>query len=265
MFEEVMHWQHGVQLVCLAYQNSMAAHINGFTVHHWTGIPVGDVDGSATTRDAHKFSTRCQSLRFIIIDEISMISAQMLAQIDLLTAKVVRKRSGYKVRADGSARPFGGLNVLLFGDWWQLKPVNGTTLYSDPQKAPTQTAYHGMQLLWGSPPNAAHRCWNFEDSLRCDDAWYNDFLDQCRRGDLHEDTYNLSQGVPTTAPVSVLDRRKAIPRRSGEHEACSCREATGAQQHVHDSSHYSRDVMGSALHRQQTPTAVLRATQRATV
>ena len=247
MFEEVMHWQHGVQFVCLAYQNAMAAHINGFTVHHWTGIPVGDVDGAATTRDAHIFSTRCQSLRFVIIDEISMISAQMLAQIDLLTAKVVRKRSGYKTRADGSVRPFGGLNILLFGDWWQLKPVSGTALFGDPREAPTQTAYHGMQLLWGSPPNAVHRCWHSEESLRCDDVWYNDFLGQCRRGDLEVDTYNLFQGYPTTAPVSVLDRRRGLHERSATAtsiDECTCQETTGRHQRAHHGDpHYYRGVV----------------------
>ena len=39
LMEKGLGWQHGVQFVCLAFQNAMAAHINGFTIHHWSGIP----------------------------------------------------------------------------------------------------------------------------------------------------------------------------------------------------------------------------------
>ena len=34
LLTEGMGWEHGVQFVCLAFQNAMAAQINGFTVHH---------------------------------------------------------------------------------------------------------------------------------------------------------------------------------------------------------------------------------------
>ena len=39
LMEKGLGWQHGVQFVCLAFQNSMAAHINWLTIHHWSGIP----------------------------------------------------------------------------------------------------------------------------------------------------------------------------------------------------------------------------------
>ena len=67
--------QHGVQFVCLAFQNVMAALVSGFTVHHWAGIPIGEAEGTSTTKDANRLSTRCQCVCFIIIDEISVISA----------------------------------------------------------------------------------------------------------------------------------------------------------------------------------------------
>ena len=62
LFEDELGWMHGVQFVCLAFQNAMAALINGFTVHHWTGIPVGEADGAATSRDNHIFASKCQCL-----------------------------------------------------------------------------------------------------------------------------------------------------------------------------------------------------------
>ena len=62
-FEEILGWTHGVQFVCLAFQNAMAALIGGYTIHHWTGISVGDADGMGTTRDAHRFQIENSFLR----------------------------------------------------------------------------------------------------------------------------------------------------------------------------------------------------------
>ena len=56
-FEKYLGWTHGVQFVCIAYQNAMAAHISGWTIHHWTGIPVGE--GGTTTKNLHNFSIKC--------------------------------------------------------------------------------------------------------------------------------------------------------------------------------------------------------------
>ena len=53
--DEGLGWQHGVQYVCLAFQNDMAAHINGYTIHHWSGIPTHAKDGNATG-DRHQQS-----------------------------------------------------------------------------------------------------------------------------------------------------------------------------------------------------------------
>ena len=54
MFMEALGWTHGVQYVCLSYLNAMAANIDGFTVHHWAGIPVGEEEGTAGTKDTAK-------------------------------------------------------------------------------------------------------------------------------------------------------------------------------------------------------------------
>ena len=53
---------------------------------------------------------------------------ELLGQLEILVSKVVRRRNLFKRRPDSSSKPFGGINVLLFGDWWQLKPVSGTAL-----------------------------------------------------------------------------------------------------------------------------------------
>ena len=236
-FEQVLGWTHGIQFVCVAYQNAMAAHIDGYTVHHWTGIPVGEAEGTASTRDNHAFATRCQSLRFLLVDEISMISAQLFGQLELIMAKVIRRRSPYRTRSDGTSRPFGGVNVLLFGDWWQLKPVTGTALFSDPEQAPSLVALHGLRLLWGDPPNCVHHCWDFQQSMRCADHWYNHFLNKCRNGALDENVYNFLHGFPTAAPASFSEQSLSSTAQAiAEHGECSCPGRTELALHDVESS-----------------------------
>ena len=82
MFQETLGWRHGVQYVSLAFLNSIAANLDGFTIHSWAGIPVGEEEGTAGTKDTTKMSTKCQCLRFLLIDEISMISAELLATLE---------------------------------------------------------------------------------------------------------------------------------------------------------------------------------------
>ena len=84
--KEIFHllgWQHGVQYVCLALQNSMVASIGGNTINHWSGIPtVQTGTGKCGTKDATTLSIKCQCLRFIMIDEISMVSAELLSSLE---------------------------------------------------------------------------------------------------------------------------------------------------------------------------------------
>ena len=91
------------------------------------------------------------------MDEISMVSAKLLAQMDVKLRGVIRHIGTAKEGADKRDRSFGGLNVLLCGDFWQLDPPDGGFLADIPrgyiqkarQYAPAPTVSHGQSLLWG--------------------------------------------------------------------------------------------------------------------
>ena len=63
--------------------------------------------------------------RWLIVDEISMVSAKLLALMDVKLRNVIRQIGTAKVGADKRDRSFGGLNVLFCGDFWQLDPPKG--------------------------------------------------------------------------------------------------------------------------------------------
>ena len=89
LMEDGLGWEHGIQFVCLAFQNAMAARINGFTVHHWSGIPARHHEGKSTG-DKQKQSIKCQALRVIIIDEVGMLSAELLGSLQHIVSQVIR-------------------------------------------------------------------------------------------------------------------------------------------------------------------------------
>ena len=78
-----------------------------------------------------------------------MISAPHVGVLGILIRKVTWKRDSWKRRADGTERPFGGLDVMFFRDFSQLKPVSGTTLASHPEVAVGSIAIHGNNGVRG--------------------------------------------------------------------------------------------------------------------
>ena len=146
IFTDVLGWTSGNQFVCLAVQNTIAANIGGSTIHHWGNINIGNDQGNKSgkgnrgKRDTSILFNRCLNLRWILIDEISMVSAELLSELQYLVRQAVRKQGTYKVRPDKSIRPFGGINTLLFGDWWQLRPVRATSLFDPPRTATPDVA-----------------------------------------------------------------------------------------------------------------------------
>ncbi|CAE7502899.1 pfh1 [Symbiodinium pilosum] len=108
-------------------------------------------------------------------------------------------------------RPFGGLNVLLSGDLWQLEPPSGTFLGALPtalleeghvRRGPT-TAY-GQLLVWGGPEHGVQGMTELLTCERTTDAWLQEVQAQVRVGNLSADMRAFLHGQPTTVPGSWL-------------------------------------------------------------
>jgi hypothetical protein len=107
-----------------AYTGTAAANISGSTLSSLTK------DRMKQKKDKHKSDlrvpqTEVHTLRaefkvtkFIIIDEVSMISTYQLSKLD---ARLKQSNS--------SELPYGGIHLLFFGDFVQYPPVAGSPLY----------------------------------------------------------------------------------------------------------------------------------------
>lgn len=92
-----------------------AVNVQGQTIHSWAGVgicnkPIRDVVEKILQRS--KLKKQITECKILAIDEISMLDARTFDYID----EVLRHLR------DGS-KPFGGIQVLLFGDFFQLPPV----------------------------------------------------------------------------------------------------------------------------------------------
>lgn len=92
-----------------------AVNIQGQTIHSWAGVgicnkPVQDVVEKVLQRS--KLKKQITECKILAIDEISMLDGRTFDYID----EVLRNLK------DGD-KPFGGIQVLLFGDFFQLPPV----------------------------------------------------------------------------------------------------------------------------------------------
>jgi ATP-dependent DNA helicase PIF1 len=94
-----------------------AVNVGGVTLHSWAGIGLGE--GSANKlalgiRNNRNAWDRITKAEILAIDEISMINAELLDKLEEVF-RLVRN----------SDLPFGGVQMLFLGDFYQLPPVEG--------------------------------------------------------------------------------------------------------------------------------------------
>ena len=124
LFENALGWTHGAEFMCVAFQNRMAAAIGGMTLHSGADLPRPgeDRDRSLGHADIDNLYMQNACLRWILVDEVSMVSDTLLGDFESHLTDAARQ-TRFSKRADKSVRCFGGYNVLFFGDWWQLHPI----------------------------------------------------------------------------------------------------------------------------------------------
>ncbi|WP_201548900.1 AAA family ATPase [Psychrobacter sp. Pi2-1] len=92
-----------------------ATHMNGTTIHSWSGIGIKD---ELTDRDLSALSRkqfladRLKDTAVLVIDEISMLHAKQLNLVSQVL-KHIRKND----------KAFGGIQVVVAGDFFQLPPI----------------------------------------------------------------------------------------------------------------------------------------------
>ena len=115
-----------VEVAITASTGIAATHIGGMTIHSWSGIGIKkkfdkyDLDKIASNEYV---SRRIRRAKVLVIDEVSMLSADTLSMVEAVCREVKQKND-----------VFGGLQVIFVGDFFQLPPVVKTPVEKEIQQ-----------------------------------------------------------------------------------------------------------------------------------
>ncbi|NQV92903.1 AAA family ATPase [Candidatus Kaiserbacteria bacterium] len=105
----------GVSVGLTASTGIAATHFGGVTIHSWSGIGIHnyltDADIDMLVQKEYLWK-RYQRTAVLIIDEVSMLTPSIFGSLDRLS------RAMKQIDA-----PFGGMQIVLSGDFFQLPPV----------------------------------------------------------------------------------------------------------------------------------------------
>jgi ATP-dependent DNA helicase PIF1 len=108
--------KRGQKVAVTASTGIAATHIGGTTIHSWSGLGIRDALSDFDKqwlRDNDRLRKRYLSADVLVIDEVSMLHGKRLDIVN----------EACKILRDSEA-PFGGLQVILVGDLFQLPPVS---------------------------------------------------------------------------------------------------------------------------------------------
>lgn len=129
---EYIKWldEHEIPVAITASTGIAATHMNGMTIHGWAGIGIrenlSDFEIEQLQEKQYLWK-RFEKARVLIIDEVSMLHAHRLDMVERVCRMFKR-----------NDLPFGGLQVILSGDFFQLPPVNKSKAQSPKPKVHTQ-------------------------------------------------------------------------------------------------------------------------------
>ena len=173
-------------LAKMAMSGIAASLIGGQTLHYWAGLGICAPSSSDWLSNAPPVTaTRCKrnipGVKTLIIDEYSMLTKVVFACL----AEVVEYIRGANGEGDAT-KPFGGLYVILFGDFHQFPPVSN----------PTGALYHpsvdsGSQPLRQAAGKLLYKQFQtvviLKEQKRVVDVVWRGVLDRLREGECTEE------------------------------------------------------------------------------
>lgn len=109
------HRREPDRLAVTASTGLAACVIEGTTLHSWAGIGLGKEPAAELVKKIKrnaKTRTKWQRTKILVIDEISMVDGDLFDKLENV-ARIIRN----------NGRPFGGIQLVVTGDFFQLPPV----------------------------------------------------------------------------------------------------------------------------------------------
>ena len=137
---------------------------NGSTLHRWAGIGLAKESAEVlAVKVTHVAKLRWLKADILIIDEISMIGSNLFDKLDYI-GRTIRKIN----------LPFGGIRLILSGDFLQLSPINDGWIFNS--------------KVW---PTLDLQVILFDKMMRFNDEQYFSMLLRARKGTITDDDVNM--------------------------------------------------------------------------
>ena len=165
-----------------------ASHLGGQTIHSFFSLGIRDsIDEGYVDflLDKKYLKARFSKLKVLIIDEVSMISPEMFSAMDLILR-------GFK----GTDAPFGGVQVVISGDFFQLPPVS---------KVKKEKRFAWQSPVWKDL--GLQTCY-LQEKFRQDDDKLIQVLDDIRSGEIS----SASEEILASRLEKVLDANVAATK-----------------------------------------------------
>jgi len=116
--------EHNIQVCALTGCAAVMLECKAKTIHSWAGIGLanGDIERIVDRVNKNFFKKKdWRKTRTLIVDEVSMMSKRLFDVLDTV-GKFIR---------NCHSRPFGGIQLVFCGDFYQLPPVGVSTEHPD--------------------------------------------------------------------------------------------------------------------------------------
>jgi ATP-dependent DNA helicase PIF1 len=201
---------HNIQVCALTGCAAVMLECKAKTIHSWAGIGIanGNIDRIVERVDKNFMKKKdWRQTRTLIVDEVSMMSKRLFDILDLV-GKTARKCS---------SRPFGGIQLIFCGDFYQLPPVGGSNT-DDPDNS---RFCFESESWFGTFPKENHI--QLKQIFRQNDPVYCQILNQVREGRITRRTDEIlrsrvgvvlpdvsEDGTPQTKPTILYATRSRV-------------------------------------------------------
>lgn len=182
-----------------------ATHMNGMTIHSWAGIGVKEHITSAnlaSMKSKKYLKDHLEKVKVLIIDEISMLHKNQLTAVDVVLQ--------YFKKNDDA---FGGIQVVLCGDFFQLPPIGK-------QGEISKDKFSFMSEAW---VNANLKICYLTEQYRQSDNTLNLILNEIRGGKVSKNSYQHLKNSANnkldddTEPTKLFTHNYDVDKINAEH------------------------------------------------
>jgi hypothetical protein len=176
--------EHDTRFVTLSPTGVAATGINGSTIHSYFGLGVMDKSFKKMLRNIEMSRNNINGLEYIMIDECSMLTPKVFLTISELCKRI---------RCNN--KPFGGISIILIGDFLQLPPVNPGN----------DISFIFETELWQDLQTCGLAVYNLQTNYRFkgDQKWF-ELLMRVRRG------WDAKYGMVSQDMTSLRSREKTM-------------------------------------------------------